>query len=421
MIAALFLLACGDPVVHERERTRTVAPDVDLDGDGHAALADGGWDCDDADPSVHPDAIEVCNGVDDDCDLAVDDADDDRDASTGVPWWTVDGDGDGYGVGEPSWTCEVPAGMVLAGDDCDDDNPLVNPGMQESCRPGDDDCDGLVDDEDPDVPESQFRPWFSDDDGDGWGDPDGEVVDACSPPEGFAILVGDCDDSDGTVFPDAEDACTNGVDEDCDGVEPHGMGLHITRGMDAAWIPVPEDLAAGGFTLEGWFFAPSADVHAPLFQLDEIEVGVTGTELRLQYYDGAVRERTAGIPSLADGTLHHIALTWNAVSRVDVLVDGRARLSVSVVERWITPEALYVGRRADVGLPGDILVTQVRLDRGRVSAAGARPEASLGLNAETWALWWFDNGAGSVVADRSGNANHLVVSSSTWAANDVCQ
>ena len=41
------------------------------DGDGWAACAE----CDDTDPAVNPDAIESCNGVDDDCDGTIDEAD----------------------------------------------------------------------------------------------------------------------------------------------------------------------------------------------------------------------------------------------------------------------------------------------------------------------------------------------------------
>ena len=44
----------------------------DHDGDGHDAQAEGGDDCDDADPAVYFGATEICNGVDDDCDGATD-------------------------------------------------------------------------------------------------------------------------------------------------------------------------------------------------------------------------------------------------------------------------------------------------------------------------------------------------------------
>jgi MYXO-CTERM domain-containing protein len=45
----------------------------DADGDGHGALAAGGDDCDDDDPSVSPSAQEACeNLVDDDCDGTTD-------------------------------------------------------------------------------------------------------------------------------------------------------------------------------------------------------------------------------------------------------------------------------------------------------------------------------------------------------------
>lgn len=34
---------------------------------------DNDYDCDDLDEDVNPDAEEVCNGQDDDCDVAIDD------------------------------------------------------------------------------------------------------------------------------------------------------------------------------------------------------------------------------------------------------------------------------------------------------------------------------------------------------------
>ena len=64
--------------------------------DGYVANDD---DCDDDDGAINPDADEVCDNEDNDCDGTVDE-DDAVDATT----WYEDGDGDGYGDPQVSQT-----------------------------------------------------------------------------------------------------------------------------------------------------------------------------------------------------------------------------------------------------------------------------------------------------------------------------
>ena len=125
---------------------------VDADGDGHGTAATLGNgcvlpanavvtcdDCEDGNGSVHPDGVELCNGLDDDCDGLTDQADA-ADART----WYFDGDRDGYGVPVPYTTgCDLPVGYSDNAEDCDDGEPAVHPGATEECNNGvDDNCDG---------------------------------------------------------------------------------------------------------------------------------------------------------------------------------------------------------------------------------------------------------------------------------------
>ncbi len=176
-----------------------------------SAAKDG--DCDDRDPDVFPGADELCNTTDDDCDGAVDEAPVD-----GTSWY-LDDDGDGYGAAGTSdvqVACDQPPGYAPSTDDCADDDFTINPGADEDCDGLDNDCDGLVDADDPGVTDAAT--WYTDGDGDGWGDPTTGVV-ACSQPGGTAAhgYAGDCDDGDATVHPNADELC-DGVDNDCDGL-----------------------------------------------------------------------------------------------------------------------------------------------------------------------------------------------------------
>jgi len=56
--------------------------------------------------------------------------------------------------------------------------------------------------------------WYADFDEDGFGDPDATWFD-CLPPNGYIADASDCDDTDATVNPAAEEVCDDGLDNDC--------------------------------------------------------------------------------------------------------------------------------------------------------------------------------------------------------------
>jgi hypothetical protein len=94
-------------------------------------------------------------------------------------------------------------------DDCDDSDPNIHPDALESCNGIDEDCDGEVDD-DP----SDGTIWYADEDADQYGD-DARFVVECVQPDRSVAAAGDCDDTEATVFPGAEEICDDGQDNDC--------------------------------------------------------------------------------------------------------------------------------------------------------------------------------------------------------------
>lgn len=171
----------------------------DDDGDGYGGApitacrpADAGSvlngdDCDDSDKDVNPDAAEICDEIDNDCDGAID--------PEGTPGLTIlhpDADGDGHGDADSSATvCEGAAGYTSDASDCDDRDAAVfdTCPTESDCTDGvDSDRDGLLDCEDDDCESSAACTEL--DCGDGLDDDD----------DGYA----DCDDTDcwGTGCPD---------------------------------------------------------------------------------------------------------------------------------------------------------------------------------------------------------------------------
>lgn len=110
-------------------------------------------DCDDRDPDVHPNATELCDGIDNDCDGSTD-PDTSEDALTQY----YDADLDGFGDTETFVeSCTIFAGYVSIDGDCDNESALIHPDAEEadgvegiegldSCDDDvDNNCDGLVD------------------------------------------------------------------------------------------------------------------------------------------------------------------------------------------------------------------------------------------------------------------------------------
>lgn len=100
-------------------------------------------DCDDTNSSVHPNAPETCDGIDENCEGQVDE---------GLPTqtWYEDEDADGYGSpASPVTACGAPDDgtlYVLNASDCNDLDDMINPAAYEIKNNGrDEDCDQVID------------------------------------------------------------------------------------------------------------------------------------------------------------------------------------------------------------------------------------------------------------------------------------
>jgi len=251
---------CNDATVGNR--------DLDRDGYVDARCCNGdacGGDCDETRRGTNPDAPEVCDGRDNDCDGSIDEgllesrfADRDRD---------LHGDPD-----EPIMACPGTAGTSGSSLDCDDGNVAVNTPQGEIIDGEDNDCDGAIDEDPVEVL------WYPDADGDGYGDGSGTTILSDTLQEGYSVLPTDCADDDEGRNPAATELC-NGLDDDCNGQADYELGVNDWEDDDGDGFP--DSTCPSGGT--------DCDDTDPFTRPDQLEI----CDLRDNDCDGTIDEGCA--------------------------------------------------------------------------------------------------------------------------------
>ena len=172
-------------------------------------------DCNDGNGSVNPGAAEgpigyaTCSDAEDnDCDGSVDGADSDCVET----WYYCDSDSDTYISSLVTGSCPGancwPSGCQLtSGDDCNDGDSGINPGIEEVCDGIDNNCDDQID-------EGLTAVYYVDSDSDTYGNPDVSQV-SCTQPDNYILDGNDCDDNDAAVNPGETEIPYNSIDDDC--------------------------------------------------------------------------------------------------------------------------------------------------------------------------------------------------------------
>ncbi len=157
--------------------------------------------------------IEICNGVDDNCNGTTDEG-------FSPTLWYHDADNDLYYVSSLS-ACSSPGvgwhhAPVIALGDCDDNNAAAHVGSVETCNGVDDNCNGQIDEG------FNAVTYYYDNDGDNYGATIFSLYTCDPPPPHFVVTPGDCDDNNNHIWPNSPEI-SNCIDDNCNGQIDEGV------------------------------------------------------------------------------------------------------------------------------------------------------------------------------------------------------
>ena len=173
-----------------------------------SSYTDNDLDCNDNNNAVSPNAPELCNGVDDNCNEEIDEL-----GAIDGDIFYADDDNDGFGdTTNTTSACSPPQGYVSNDNDCNDNNDSIYPNAPELCNGVDDNCDpsSIIDEN-----AMGGNIWYEDADGDTYGDAENSIQ-SCEKPDGYVLNDQDCDDLQAGINPIADESCDY-IDNDCDG------------------------------------------------------------------------------------------------------------------------------------------------------------------------------------------------------------
>ena len=278
-------------------------------------------DCVDTDAAIFPGATELCNGLDDDCDAVIDPP-----SAFDAQTWYADTDGDTYGdAATTTVDCSLPAGYSADDTDCDDTRADVNPGGTEVCDAAytDENCNGLADDEDPTTSAASMSTWYTDADGDGYGNPAASFT-GCLAPVGYIVDSTDCDDTRSGVHPGATEYCDAlDVDEDCDGLADD------------------DDSSVDSSTFDTWYQDLDGDAYGTTTTIDacDLPAGYAGADGDCDDYSAAISpgatEVCDSIDNDCDGVVDESGAGGGACSTDYVMFVTDAFLS-GTTTTWLT-------------------------------------------------------------------------------------